>query len=132
MGNSGGIGPTGPTGASGGGGSGALHSISVTIASGTTDWGASPPSGWVTNTTNRVLVTPTDDTSTLIGMPACNDGFQVRVIVVSSSLSVDYENASAGTPANNFLTSGAGTVTAIPQKGITWEYVGASTGWMAV
>ena len=97
-------GPVTPPGSGAANGSAYQNCISVTL-SGSADWGASPPTGFVNGQTNCIIVTITAN-ATLTGLlaPAVN---QSILLIVVGAHTLSLTGQAAGTTANNFYTSGS-------------------------
>jgi hypothetical protein len=106
-------GATGPTGPQGPG-SAFNSQVTATLASGVTD--NYSPAGYTGGTTNCLILTPTDGTSTLAGLSASGvtSGYQLIIWNASSTIAFTFENQASGTPANQFACPGAGSVSLGP------------------
>jgi len=71
------------------------QSVTATVPTGTTD--SYDPTGYVGGTTNRLILTPTDSTSTLAGLLSSGvaDGFAVQIYNPSSTLSLTFLHQSS-------------------------------------
>ena len=104
-------GPTGPTGPSGASVAPVYgNQVSATLPSGDTD--NFSPFDYVPGVTDMLIVTPTDDTSTLLGLAATGvpNGFSLVMFNASSSIDMMIESSSSTTPANQFVCAENSTV----------------------
>ena len=123
-----GTGPTGPTGPTGGGIT--VSSVTATVASSVNNYS---PAGYVAGTTNRLLLTAASGGSTITGLVAAVDGWQVRIYNLSttdyllfpnlSGLSISTNQFSCSMNANQFIQANSGALI---------EYIGATGNWKFV
>lgn len=115
----------------GGGGSGGVNYstvISAVLAGGSTDWGASPPSGFVSNLTNQIQITPSDN-SVLDGLLAPSiPGFSVLIVNLSGTFFIEFAHQSASDPGNQFNCP-SGMPVAIAAFGSTTVSWVSGQGW---
>ena len=119
-------GATGPTGPAGGGGSSLYNSqVTATVASGNTDNYA--PASYTGGTTNCLILTPTDSTSTLLGLSASGvpNGFPLIIYNASSTVALAFQNQNSSTPANQFACPLGGSFALDPQSKILLVYIGS-------
>lgn len=128
-----GAGPTGPTGPTGSGGPTgpggitSLSSITVSVPTSVNNWS---PAGYVAGTTNRIIATPASGGSTITGLVAATDGFQIRIWNSSTTDYLAFPSLSGlSTSANRFATQNAGTTFIQPTSGAIIEYIGSSGYW---
>lgn len=97
-----------------GGGPGPVAEVYALIPSGSIDNYA--PAGFVAGITNRLILTPTDSTSVILGIAAAStDGFAIDIICnPGSALPVKLQNDSSATPGNDIYVPGASGVYDIP------------------
>ena len=97
-------GPTGPTGPSGESLPPVFsNTLSASVPSGNSDSFA--PFGYVPGTTDYLLLTPTDDSSTLLGLSAFGITAQVSLVICNASATdtLTFESSSSSTSANSFI-----------------------------
>ena len=125
-------GPTGPTGAPGPSSAPIYNNeIAATVPSGDTD--NFSPFGYVPGTTNVLVLTPTDDTSTLQGLSATGtpNGFSLLMLNVSETIPMSLLSQSSGTPANQFANSYNAPLV-LPPLGATLLVYFTGYGWQIV
>jgi hypothetical protein len=104
-------GPTGPTGPSGASLAPTYgNQLFAAVPSGNSD--SFSPFGYVPGTTDMLIVMPTDDTSTLLGLAASGvpNGFSLVMFNASPSIDMMIESSSSSTPANQFVCAENSTV----------------------
>ncbi len=126
------IGPTGPTGTNAGptGPTGPVSSflfnqqVIATVPSGETD--NFSPSGYVAGTTNCLILTPVDGTSTLDGLDATGvpNGYAMIAWNASSTISITFNDEASSIPANQFVCPGAVPATLAPFAKVLLTYLG--------
>lgn len=107
----------------------AVNSISATLASGSTDLGASPPAGYAAGTTNRLILTPNAAGSTLLGLLAAGDGFQLLIYNASTTAQITFAHQSAGNSANQFTCPLGVSYVVQPFADQLIKYI-AGVGWV--
>jgi len=122
-------GPTGPTGPPGSSSAGSLFNnvITANVPSGNSD--SFSPFGYVGGTTNALYLTPTDSTSTLLGLSSLGVplGFALFIWNQSPTIYLTINNQASGTPANQFACAGNSNVALPPFAHAIIVYVG--TQW---
>jgi hypothetical protein len=98
--------------------------VTATVPSGVTDNYA--PVGYAPGTTNMLILTPTDGTSTLSGLVSAGavNGFSLLIWNASATLPLKFNNQASGTPANTFACPGAGVVSLPPFAKVLLVYIG--------
>jgi hypothetical protein len=129
MGNPGPTGPgsgaTGPTGPPGPSSAPVFNvSLAVNVPSGNSD--SFSPFGYVGGTTNAMLLTPTDGTSTLLGISAVGvtSGFTLFIWNASATVNLTFANQASSTPTNTFACSGNTNFVLPPFGSVSLVYLG--------
>lgn len=119
-------GPTGSTGPTGPGAmGGSLASVTATVASSVNNYS---PSGYVAGTTNRLILTPASGGSTITGLVAAVDGWQIRIWNPSTTDSLQFAHLSGSSTGSNQFSCSLGSNQFIqPLSAAIVEYVGGST-----
>lgn len=113
-----GAGPTGPTGP---GGVATLSSVSASVAASVNNYS---PVGYVAGTTNRLLLTPNTGGSTITGLLAAPDGWQILIWNPSSTDSLIFAHLSgSSTSTNQFACPGASPAYLGPYSAVTIAYI---------
>lgn len=97
-------GPTGPTGPSGESLPPVFNNaVSAAVPSGNSD--SFSPFDYVAGTTDYLLLTPTDNTSTLLGLSAFGITEQISLVIWNASVTntLTFESSSSSTAANSFI-----------------------------
>lgn len=109
-----------------------LASVTAVIPAGPVD--NYTPVGYVGGQTNRLILTPTDGTSVIVGIPEGTDGWEMRVYCdPNSALPVKLQgDSSAGVGSDIFVGAegNTGIYDIAPGQGITLEWVATSNGWL--
>jgi hypothetical protein len=125
-------GPTGPTGPPNLPGPPEFtDQISANVPSGTTD--SFSPFGYIPGTTNGLILTPTDDTSSLAGLAASGvpNGFSLLIANTSAALTLTLLSQASSTPANQFINPNNAALVLPPLGAVLLVYL-AGNGWSPV
>jgi hypothetical protein len=119
-----GTGPTGPTGAGPTGPTGAgtpLVSVTASVGASVNNYS---PGGYAGGVTNRLILTPNSGGSTITGLVAGTDGWQLVIYNPSTTDSLSFPNLSgSSTSTNQFACPNGVTNVLGPQTGVLIEYV---------
>lgn len=105
------------------------NAISATLSAGSTDYGSSPPVGYVAGTTNQLLLTPNVAGSTLVGLLSTAVGFSIMIYNASSTAYITFSHRNAGSSVNQFTCPGAVSAILGPYAAVTIVYV-SGIGWV--
>jgi hypothetical protein len=102
--------------------------VTVTVASSVNNYS---PTGYAAGVTNRLLLTAASGGSTITGLVAATDGWQIVIINQSATSALTFANQSASSTATNqFLCPNASSQIIAPLAGAIIEYVGSI--WMFI
>lgn len=110
-------------------GVGAFARIAYTYGAGAQD--NVTPTGFVANSTNRIEATANSADSTVNWLPACSDGFKMRLYNVGSTGRIILGHEAGSSAASGRLhLPGLAAFYLPPGFGCVLEYIGALTRWM--
>jgi hypothetical protein len=113
-------------------------SVAARVPSGITDNFA--PKGYISGFTSRLVLQPTDATSTLSGLVAASDGWIVAIFNLSTPVPLSPPltppltllNRASSTPGNSFVLSGSANLV-LPSEGASYfQWLSAVNGWMEI
>ena len=108
-----------------------LNSIAFTYAAGVND--NVTPTGFIVNKTNRIEVTADPTGSTVDSLPACNNGWRVRLPNVGTTGTLKLAHEAVGsTAAGRLHLPGLNDVFVPPGNAVTLEYVASISRWMII
>jgi hypothetical protein len=108
-------GPTGPTGPSPTNLVGVVASVPLTV----NDYA---PTGYVAGSTDRLILTPTSSGSTITGLLAAPDGWQILIYNPSTLYSITFSNLSGSISTNQFACPGGVSAVLGPQYAVMIAY----------
>lgn len=105
------------------------NQLIVGLAAGSQDFGASPPIGYVQNTTNQLILNANSGDSTLAGLLAGQSGFSLLIFNSATVGNIIFAHQQASLAANQFTCPQGQAAILPPFTGVIISYVN-SIGWI--